>query len=55
MPIRLDWRSAQMPIEDCFRRFELDALVLAVQQLASGRKRFRDLSHVESFWHNLRA
>jgi hypothetical protein len=44
-----------MPIQDCFRRFELNALVLAVQQLASEGKHFRDLSDVESFWHNLRA
>jgi hypothetical protein len=30
----LDCRPAQMPVEDCLRRFELDALVRAVEQLA---------------------
>ena len=32
--VRLDCRSAQMPVEDGFRRLELDALVRAVQKLA---------------------
>jgi hypothetical protein len=30
--VRLDCRPTEMSVEDCFRRLELDALVLAVQQ-----------------------
>ena len=33
--IGVDCRSAQMPVEDCLRGLELDALVRAVQQLAT--------------------
>ena len=34
--ICLECRSTQMAVQDCFRRLKLDALVLALQQLAQG-------------------
>ena len=50
--IGLDCRSAQMAVEDCLRRLELDALVIAVQQLAQalystrGQLAQRSLDHI---------
>src|SRR5258708_2597238 len=50
--VRLDCRSAQMAVENCLRRLKLDALVLAVQQLAQtlhgarGQLAQRSLDHL---------
>ena len=39
--VGLNCRSAQIPVEDCPRRLELDTLVAAVQQLTQARDRAR--------------
>ena len=38
----LDCRSIKMPIENCIRRLELDALVRAVQQFTKALDRARE-------------
>ena len=42
--VRLDCRSAQMPVEDRLCRLKLDALIRALQQLTQALDRARDSS-----------